>query len=140
MKKWSMFFKARFLICYNGRMFGINTRKIGFDYEELAAKFLKKQGFKILTKNYTIRGGEIDLVAMDKDILVFVEVKARTSKEFGSALESMTPWKLKALQRSALFYIQKINWGFKPYRFDLVAIDYDQSHKPTLQLIKNIIN
>ncbi len=120
-------------------MFNISTRQVGNKGEDLACKYLKKQGYKILARNYTIRGGEIDIVAREKDILVFVEVKARNSHEFGLPEESITPWKLRSLKKTALFYIQKIKWGFNPYRFDLLAIDYaDSKENPRINLIKNI--
>src|SRR5688572_24696728 len=75
--------------------------------EDLACNYLLKLGYKIIGRNFRIRGGEIDIVASDKEILVFVEVKARFNHKFGLPIESITPWKLKALQKSALFYIQK---------------------------------
>jgi len=116
-----------------------STRDIGYQGEERAARFLEEKGFKIIAKNYTIRGGEVDIIAKDKESLVFVEVKMRIGNKYGSALESITPWKIKALLKSALFYIQKINWGEKPYRIDLVTIDYSEvGAKPEIALVKNI--
>jgi putative endonuclease len=119
-------------------MTNVTTRQIGNSGEDLACAFLKKQGYQILKRNFTIRGGEIDIIAKDGEILVFVEVKARYSKEFGLAREAITPWKLKALQKSALFYIIQTKWGDKPYRFDLVAIDFDEKRYPQIELLKNI--
>lgn len=116
-----------------------STRDVGSSAEDLACQFLKKHGFKVLDRNFLIRGGEIDIVARDKNWLVFVEVKARYSHDYGLPQESITPWKIKSLKRCALFYIQKVRWGNKPYRFDLVAIDYaDSLEKPTIELIKDI--
>src|SRR3989344_5868996 len=107
--------------------------------EDLACKYLKDLGYKILERNYRIRGGEIDIVAKDKEYLVFVEVKARWSHEYGLPSESITPWKIKALLKTALFYIQKIKWGEGPYRIDLVSIDFAESKEnPKLELIQNI--
>ncbi len=117
-----------------------SSRSVGNEAENLATSFLKQKGYKILARNFYIRGGEIDIIAQDHDELVFVEVKARYNHKFGLPIESITPWKLKALQKSALFYIQKINWGNNPYRFDLVSIDYSLDRKsPAIELIKNII-
>ena len=107
--------------------------------EDLAAKFLIKQGYKIVERNYRIRGGEIDIVAMDGNTLVFVEVKARWSHEYGLPAESMTPWKIKYLLKTAMFYVQKIKWGDKEYRLDFVSIDFaDDKDNPKIELIKNI--
>lgn len=117
----------------------MNNKPAGKLGENLAVKYLQDLGYKILEKNFLIRGGEIDIIARDEDFLVFVEVKARFSHEFGLPQEAITYWKLKALQKSALFYIQKISWRNKPYRFDLVAIDFaEDKNKPNIELIKNI--
>lgn len=116
----------------------LSSRQVGGDAEEDAARFLRKKGYQILARNFTIRGGEIDLVAKDNETLVFVEVKMRVGSKFGLAIESITPWKIKALKKTALFYIQNINWGFKPYRFDLVTIDYNDE-APQIEVIQNII-
>ena len=107
--------------------------------EDLACKFLQKQGYKILERNYRIRGGEIDIVAKDKKTLVFVEVKTRYSHEYGLPEESITPWKIKALLKTARFYIQKIKWGEKEYRLDFVSVDFaDSRENPKIEIIKNI--
>jgi putative endonuclease len=121
-------------------MFGFNLRKVGYKAEEQAAKYLEKLGYKVLAKNFTIRGGEIDLVAQDGEDLVFVEVKMRSSTAFGSALESISPWKLQALQKTALFYIRKVEWGDGPYRFDLVTLDKKMDGTFEIGLMKNIIS
>lgn len=113
--------------------------QVGNYGEEIACKYLQKLGYRILERNYRIRGGEIDIVAKDKDTLVFVEVKTRWSHEFGLPVESMTPWKIKALLKPAGFYVQKIKWGDKEYRLDFVSVDFaNSSENPSIELIKNI--
>lgn len=117
----------------------MTTRSIGDKAEDLAVNYLKKLGYKILERNYQIRGGEIDIIARDQEELVFVEVKARWSHKYGEPLESITPWKIRALLKTALFYIQKIKWGDRPYRIDAVSIDYTEDREnPTIELLKNI--
>lgn len=107
--------------------------------EDLACQYLKKKGYRILQRNYRIRGGEIDIVARDGEWLVFVEVKTRWSHEFGLPAESITPWKIKALLKSARFYIQKINWGEREYRLDFVSIDFAKDKEnPVIELMRNI--
>lgn len=107
--------------------------------ETLACSYIKKLGYKILTRNYRIRGGEIDIVALDGETLVFVEVKSRWSHEYGLPVESITPWKIKSLLKTAAFYCVKNRWGDKPYRLDTVSVDFaeDQDH-PKIELIQNI--
>lgn len=120
-------------------MFGFNLRKVGYKAEEQAARYLINKGYKILAKNFTIRGGEVDLIAQDGEDLVFVEVKMRSSTAYGSAIESITPWKLQALQKTALFYINKVEWGDKPFRFDLVTMDKKPDGTFKYALIQNIL-
>lgn len=116
-----------------------NTRAIGKEYEKQAANYLRQLGYRIITQNYLIKGGEIDIIARDGENLVFIEVRMRYSDTFGQAIESITPWKIQALLKTARFYIQKTNWGDKPYRFDLVAIDLIDK-KLEIKLVKNIIS
>lgn len=117
----------------------MSTLSSGNYGEQLACEYLRKQGYKILERNYLIRGGEIDIVAMDYDYLVFVEVKTRWSHEYGLPVESITPWKIKSLLKTAQFYLLKINWGDKPYRLDMVSVDFaDNQASPEIKLVKNI--
>jgi len=116
-----------------------NNKPTGNYGEDLACSFLKKQGYKILERNFRIRGGEIDIVGKDGEILVFIEVKTRYSHEYGPPSESMTYWKIKALLKTAQFYVLKSKWGERPYRLDFVSVDFsDDPQKPKVELIKNI--
>lgn len=115
-------------------MFNLQTGNFG---EDLACRYLEKSGYKIIARNFRIRGGEIDIIARDHDFLVFVEVKTRNSLKFGLPIEALTPWKIKALLKTALFYLQNISWNDKPYRLDAVCIDLT-SEEPEIELIKNI--
>jgi putative endonuclease len=114
------------------------TKQIGNSGEDLACQFLRKQGYKILERNFRIRGGEIDIIAKDKETLVFVEVKLRYGHEYGYAREAVTGWKMHFLQRAALFYLTSKKLGEVPYRFDLVAIDIANNKSESIELIKNI--
>jgi len=116
----------------------MNRKSIGDHGEDIACKYLQKLGYKILERNYRIRGGEIDIVARDKEYMVFVEVKTRYSHEFGLPVESITPWKIKFLLKTAQFYLVKIGWGDKPYRLDFISVDFAEGDKPQVGLIKNI--
>ncbi len=117
----------------------MTNQTVGSRGEDLACDFLLKQGYQILERNYRIRGGEIDIVAMDGDYLVFIEVKARNSDEYGLPVESITPWKIKSLLKTALFYCQKIKWEDGPFRLDMVSIDFAKDpDNPQIELIRNI--
>jgi len=105
--------------------------------EDLACRYLQKQGYKILERNFRIRGGEIDIVAIDGQTLVYVEVKARTSYQFGLPEESITPFKIKFLQRAAKFYRNNRRNLPELERIDVVAVELIDSQNPQFRLIKN---
>lgn len=108
-------------------------KQTGNKGEDLAVNALEKKGYQILTRNFLIRGGEIDIVAMDEDVLVFVEVKTRLSHAYGLPIEAITYGKLRSLLKTAQFYISKVNWGNKAYRLDLVTIDFaDSKENPVI--------
>lgn len=92
--------------------------------ENIATDFLKKQGFAIVEKNWHYsRFAELDIVAFDSNILVFVEVKARTSTYFGEPIEAITQTKVKKIRTAATAYINEHpDLKFEGVRFDAVCI------------------
>ena len=91
--------------------------------EEIAVRELERRGYAILARRYRTRYGEIDIVARDAETMVFVEVKARVTSEFGTAAEAVTPWKQRRLSRMAVDYVARNGLELRPCRFDVVAID-----------------
>lgn len=119
----------------------MQTRKqiSGFKGENLASNFLRKKGYEIIERNFRIKGGEIDIIAKDGDTLVFIEVKARSSMEFGSPLEAITSWKLRSIIKTAQFYKLKNPKLPEAMRIDAVAISLDEYNEVnTIELVKNI--
>lgn len=107
--------------------------------EEIAAEYLRKKGFHILDRNFRIRGGELDIVATHDNTLIFIEVKTRTSQQFGTALEAITPWKLKSLIKTAQFY--KVAHRNLPdsLRIDAVSVMLDlQDNLVSIEHMENI--
>lgn len=100
----------------------LRKKLLGKHGEDLAVNFLKKQGYKILERNFQKGYGEIDIIAQEKDTLVFVEVKTRISTQFGSPLEAITHWKLRALTRSVQFYKSFHPELPESLRIDLIAV------------------
>ena len=97
---------------------------MGYVGENLAIKYLTNKGYEILDLNFTVRGGEIDIVARDKNILVFVEVKTRTQENFGEGNESMDKHKAIKLMYAIQRYIDsKIKKHNPDYRLDLIEIE-----------------
>ncbi|MBW1917062.1 MAG: YraN family protein [Deltaproteobacteria bacterium] len=99
-----------------------SRRILGQAGEELAAATLKRQGYKILERNYTTPLGEVDLIAQHQGALVFVEIKTRKSKTFGSAREAISSRKQARLHRVAQYYLKHRRLTPRPMRFDVVAI------------------
>ncbi len=95
---------------------------LGREGEDLAARFLMKQGYRILERNYSTRSGEIDLVALHDGAVVFVEVKTRTSHAFGAPELAVNPRKQQRMVKAALAYIKYKKLHQVPCRFDVVAI------------------
>jgi putative endonuclease len=111
----------------------------GLKGEDLAEEFLRKKGYQIIERNFRAKGGEIDIVAIEADTLVFIEVKARSTNEFGSPLEAITYWKLKSLIRTAQFYKLKKPKLPEAMRVDAVSITLDQRNDlKSIELVKNI--
>ena len=95
-----------------------------------------RRGYRIVARRYRVRGGEIDLVARDGATLVFVEVKARESHEFGAAAEAVTPTKQMRLTRLAGEYLVRHRLQDCPCRFDVVAIHFDGG-APEIEVMQN---
>jgi putative endonuclease len=111
----------------------INTKKLGTQIEELVCHFLEKQKLKLVTRNYSCRLGEIDLIMHDKATLVFIEVRYRQHCNFGSSLESVNLNKQNKIIKTAEYYLLSQQLSEKiACRFDVVGV------KATTQKILNI--
>jgi putative endonuclease len=108
--------------------------------EKMAAGFLKERGFRILQTNYRCPEGEVDIVARDKDCLVFVEVRTKRGSEFGSPEESITATKMDRLRRVAEHYRQTHSDVPNSWRIDVVAIEMGRRNRPLrIELIENAV-
>ena len=114
----------------------MQNKQLGQNGEDIAEKFLIKQGYKILERNrHFSRYCEIDIIAQDKDTLVFVEVKTRKTDICGHPLEAITKTKYKNIRTGLSLYLQE-NPNYKKYRIDVISILL----KPKLEIkhLKNI--
>lgn len=99
-------------------------QNLGKSGEDLAALELECRGYAIIERRYRTDHGEIDIIARDGETLVFVEVRRRSSSEFGTAAESVTPGKQRRVIRMAVAYLAMHGlYDRCPVRFDVVAID-----------------
>jgi putative endonuclease len=88
----------------------------------MALRFLKKKGYRIIEKNYVCRMGEMDIIAKEKDTLVFIEVKTRTSTTFGPPQLAVNLTKQMQLSKVALYFLKEKELEDVKARFDVVAI------------------
>lgn len=100
----------------------MHSKEIGEQAEKDAVALLKKNGYKILQKNYRVPFGEVDIIAKDKNILVFVEVKMRNNAGFGLPQEFVDKKKRKKIIAAAISYIKLNNIKNTDFRFDVVAL------------------
>lgn len=118
----------------------MKRRDTGIRGEKLANDFLKKRGYRILETNYRCPHGEIDIVAKHKDSLVFVEVRTKTSLEFGSPEESITSTKKERMRAAALHYRQTHDDLPLLWRIDVVAVELNQrGGLSRVELIENAV-
>jgi putative endonuclease len=111
------------------------TAKLG---EDKACEYLKKLGFKIIERNYRKTYGEIDIIAIEKDVLAFIEVKTRTSNLFGSPLEAITYFKLKSLIKTAQYYKMTHKNLPEALRIDAVSVILNKGEIQSIELTRNI--
>ena len=95
--------------------------KQGEEAEAACYDYLRAHGLKAVEKNFNCRHGEIDIIMLDKKMLVFVEVRYRKNDHYGGGLESITTAKQRKLRRAAELYLQK-NQHYKNARFDVVSM------------------
>ena len=118
----------------------MKRRNTGILGEKLAGDFLKKRGYRILEANYRCPAGEVDLIAEHKDYLVFIEVRTKRSREFGTPEESITPTKRERLRTVASYYQQTHCNLPQLWRIDVVAVELNQKGKPSrIELIENAV-
>lgn len=107
---------------------GNGRKQLGAWGESVAATRLEAEGYRIVTRNWRCRQGEIDLIAQAGEILVFVEVKTRRGRSMGTPEEALTPQKSQKLIQLAQLYLAEhdldVDW-----RIDLVAVELDTSGK-----------
>ena len=109
----------------------------GRDAERLAAAYLRREGYLIEAANARFPVGELDLIAQDGKTLCFVEVRVKTSTQFGTASESITHAKRHHFMKAVQWHLQRRRPRWEgPIRFDVVAIQHPPGAQPSLELIR----
>ena len=112
-------------------------QELGKSGEDLACAELERRGYAILDRRYRTRHGEIDIVAEHEGTIVFVEVRARATAEFGRAAETVTDAKKRKVTAMAVDYLARHHLANRPCRFDVVAIDQALNSTPEITVYPN---
>jgi putative endonuclease len=115
----------------------VQRLSLGRAGEDRAARFLTDMGCVIVDRNYRCNLGEIDIVARDGPVLVFVEVKTRTGSGFGTALESVVYKKQQKVRQVAKYYLQYGEYHGGPVRFDVIALTLGPGSAVEIEHVKN---
>ena len=113
-----------------------DDKAYGRSGEEAAVRYLRRKGYRILTRNFRNRLGEIDIVARHKGVLVFVEVKARRCLDYGHPKLAITPRKIRTLSLVALAYLKAHASPQTPARFDVVTVQ-DLADRTEIEIFTN---
>ncbi|QKZ06682.1 YraN family protein [Pseudomonas eucalypticola] len=115
-----------------------SPRQAGLEAEAQALAHLQQQGLQLLARNWLCKGGELDLVMLDGDTVVFVEVRYRLHAQWGGALESIDARKVARVVNAARLYLHKeARWAHHPCRFDVIALEGTASKDMHLNWLRN---
>ncbi|MCX5833097.1 MAG: YraN family protein [Deltaproteobacteria bacterium] len=113
--------------------------RTGKEGEEIAARYLEKEGYRIIERNYRCVFGEMDIIARDGGAYVFVEVKSRRSERFGDPKLAVDYRKQRKMSMVAMCYLKEKRLLESPSRFDVVAVRFFPE-EPRVELIRNAFN
>ena len=111
-------------------------KRLGQQGEQIAEKFLRKKGYKLVERNYRCKTGEVDLIVLDRRVIVFVEVKTRTDHSFGSPFEAVESRKQHKMVQAARFFLHERRLDQRDARFDVVGVSWPGG-KPLIEHIEN---
>ena len=116
----------------------MNNKIIGNLGENIVKKYLEKSNYKIIETNFACKQGEIDIIAIDKKEIVFLEIKTRLNKKFGYPVEAVNSNKEKHIKSAAKYFIYKYNLEKNYMRFDIIEV-YLKEQKYFLNHLKNVL-
>lgn len=109
---------------------------LGKEGERVAEQYLKNKGYTLVERNYRCHGGELDLIVLDRRVLVFVEVKTRTGHGFGSPFEAVEARKQQRMIRAAQFFLSQKGLHQRDARFDVIGVSWP-GREPVVEHIEN---
>lgn len=126
---------------FNEKYKGTGKNKlIGRLGENIATKYLENFKYKIISRNFSCRHGEIDIIASNESYIIFVEVKTRTNLQYGEPAEAVTEIKQKHIKNSAKYFLYKNNINHNYIRFDIIEVYINTNkHKCKVNHIKQVL-
>lgn len=115
----------------------MNDKQLGVTGEEFASRYLETNQYRILCRNFRTAYGELDIIAQDKDTLVFIEVKTRRSTQYGQPGEAVSYRKQRKLSRMAAIYLARHNVWHWPCRFDVIEVFASRGTEPRIHHIRH---
>ncbi len=109
---------------------------LGKEGERIAERYLKKKGYRLVERNYRSPVGELDLIVLDRRVIVFVEVKTRSQERFGAPLESVHRTKQHKMMKAALFFLSRHKLHHREARFDVIGVSFGDG-EPAVEHIEN---
>lgn len=109
---------------------------MGREGERIAERFLKRKGYKLVERNYRCAAGELDLIVLDRHVIVFVEVKTRKGSGYGTPLDAVEFRKQRKMIQAAQFFLNAKKLGQREARFDVVGISWP-GEEPAVEHIEN---
>ncbi len=109
---------------------------LGKEGERVAEQYLKHKGYKLVERNYRCSAGELDLIVLDRRVVVFVEVKTRSGHGFGSPLEAVEFHKQRKMIQAAQYFLSEKRLHQRDARFDVVGISWP-GREPVVEHIEN---
>lgn len=114
------------------------NQEFGREGEDIAVQYLEAKGYKIIQRNYACYFGEIDIIAQDREEFVFIEVKARKSKQYGFPVEAVDKKKRKHMTKAIAYYVMKNRMEQKLIRIDVIEV-YRKNRFDRIRHIKNVM-
>lgn len=111
-------------------------RTLGAEGEKIAEAFLRKKGYRLVERNYRCRLGEVDLIALDRGTVVFIEVKTRSDASFGRPLEAVPRHKQRRMIKTAMLFISRHRLHDRDARFDVVGVSLE-GKAPLIEHVEN---
>ncbi|HEX2932858.1 MAG TPA: YraN family protein [Candidatus Binatia bacterium] len=111
-------------------------QELGKEGERVAEQYLKKKGYKLIERNYRCAGGELDLIVLDRRVVVFVEVKTRTGQGFGSPIEAVEFHKQRKMIQAAQYFLTDKKLHQRDARFDVIGVSWP-GREPVVEHIEN---